>query len=156
MHYKLVCGICALLLSLPLWGQDWSKLPSARDDRVFYQAKSGEKSLMLGCFRGETDLSFTLIGGAVPLHESLHHQPSLIVWITLPDRRTGRYAIDTEYLGGLDNALVGRLVLGKEGKRFFAQGVEISISSAQAGVFFNTGLAGSARAMQDFREICRL
>ncbi|WP_152483830.1 hypothetical protein [Halomonas sp. THAF5a] len=156
MKNNTIYGISILLLSLPLWADDWSLLPETQDDRVFYQAKSDEKSLILGCFSGQEALSFTLIGGEVPLNESLRHQPSIIVWITLPDRRTGRYAIDTEYLGGLDNALVGKLMLGEEGKQFFSQGMELSISSDRVGVFFNTGLAGSARAMQDFREVCRL
>ncbi|NAW35798.1 hypothetical protein [Halomonas alimentaria] len=156
MNKNIVLGICAITLSFQVWAQDWSKMSSARDDNIYYQTRSGDKSLMLGCLSGEDNLSFTLIGGDTPLHQSLHHNPSLIVWITLPDGRTGRYAIDTEYMGGMDNALIGRLLLGEEGKQFFAQGAEMEISSPQAGVFFRTGMIGSARAMQDFRTTCRL
>ncbi|MGR3761921.1 hypothetical protein ACUXV3_17615 [Roseobacteraceae bacterium NS-SX3] len=134
--------------------QDWAKTPTARSDGAFYQARDGGRTLQLGCYSGQPHLSFLLLGGAEPLHASLRGEPALLVWIRLPDGRTGRYAIDTEYLGGGDNALIGTLILGSEGKQFFAQGTKLSISGADAGSFFTTGLSGSAKAMQDFQTTC--
>lgn len=142
------------ILSSMAVAQDWVKRSSVRSGGAFYEARDGGKTLMLGCYSGQSHLSFTLLGGTEPLHASLRGEPALVVWITLDDGRTGRYAIDTEYLGGGDNALIGNLILGSEGKQFFAQGVELSVSGSDAGFFFTTGLSGSARAMQDFRATC--
>ncbi|TRW97323.1 hypothetical protein FNJ84_07330 [Paracoccus sp. M683] len=136
-------GLYLSFLGTAAAGQDWIEKSPNQSDRAFHQAQDGEKTLMLGCFTGGRDLSFTLIGGKTPLHASLHGQPALLVWITLADGRTGRYPVDTEYLGG-------GLLLGEEGKQFFAQGVSLTVRSTDAGAFFQTGLRGSARAMQDF------
>ncbi|MFG6178660.1 hypothetical protein ACGTN6_15595 [Halomonas sp. THAF12] len=153
---KILLAMGLSMLASAAVAQDWVDSTPAQPDRAFYEARNGGKTLMLGCYRSQQHLSFTLLGGAEPLHASLRGEPALLVWITLSDGRTGRYAIDTEYLGGGDNALIGKLMLGSEGKQFFAQGTELSISGSDAGTFFSTGLSGSARAMEDFRATCGL
>lgn len=97
---------------------------------------------------------FHLYGGPILLPPALRKDRSLLIWNPLPDERTGRYAIDTEYMCDDENAPIGTLMLGEEGKQFLAQGSNLSIGSAESGSFFETGMRGSAKAMQDFGVTC--
>lgn len=149
-----ILGFFLSLAALPAHAQNWADATAGQSDRAFHRVESGGQSLMLGCYPGQPYLSFLLLGGRQALHPSLRNDPSIMVWIQLPDGRTGRYPLDTEYLGDAENALTGQLMLGTEGMQFFAAASSLWISAPDAGDFFKTGMSGSARAMQDFRATC--
>lgn len=131
----------------------WTNSTPGRADRAFYSTTSGGMQLQLGCFSRDTGLAFMLAGGATPLPEV----GDLMVWIMLPDGRTGRYPMSgVDYLGGPENALIGQLLLGQQGMEFFAAGARISIDGPPGQEIFAAGMTGTSAARRDFARICGL
>jgi hypothetical protein len=108
-----------IALATPSVADRWVNLTPNQSDRAFYGVESDGMRLKLGCFRRDKSLGFTLIGG----NTTLPNVANLMIWIELPNGRTGRYPMDdVQYLGGSENALIGKLQLGQQGKQFFASG----------------------------------
>ena len=140
-------------LAAPAAADTWVDDTAGQSDRAFYTVTSDGMRLQLGCFGGADGLRFTLIGGATTLPEV----SDLMVWIELPDGRTGRYPMTgVEYLGGSVNALIGTLQLGQQGMQFFAAGSELSVDGPPGQRIFRSGMTGTAGARQKFARTCGL
>lgn len=131
----------------------WVNDTPGQPDRAFYTVTSEGMRLQLGCFGGARGLRFTLFGGA----EALPEVSDLMVWIELPDGRTGRYPMSgIDHLGGEENALIGMLELGQQGMEFFAAGRELSVDGPPGQRIFRSGMTGTAAARRDFARTCGL
>lgn len=138
-------------LATPITADTWVDDTAGQSDRAFYTVTSDGMRLQLGCFGGADGLRFTLIGGATTLPEV----SDLMVWIELPDGRSGRYPMTgIDYLGGAENALIGTLKLGRQGMEFFAAGLELSVDGPPGQQIFRSGMTGTGVARQDFARTC--
>ena len=147
--------LLALFMPVPA-SANWQNLSANQADRAFYSSVSGGRSLQLGCFRGANGLRMTLLGGSQALPKTVQSDTAVMVWIELPDGRTGRYPVDTEYMGGGDNALLGTLMLGRQGMDFFAAGATLFITDTRGTELFRSGMKGTSTARKDFNSACGL
>jgi hypothetical protein len=151
---RLLAALAALAcVAAPAAADTWVEDTAGQSDRAFYTVTSNGMRLQLGCFGTAGGLRFTLIGGATTLPEV----SDLMVWIELPDGRSGRYPMTgIDHLGGAENALIGTLQLGRQGMEFFAAGRELSIDGPPGQEIFRSGMTGTAAARQDFARTCGL
>ena len=147
-------ALAAILLTPPAFADTWTSSGSGQG--AFFASEKAGKRLMLGCFRGAQGLHMTLLGGRKPLPATVQRNTSVMVWIELPDGRTGRYPVDTEYMGGADNALLGTLQLGRQGMEFFAAGRAIFVTDAKGTELFRSGMRGTSNARNAYRRTCGL
>lgn len=153
MAKNLIMAAAIAALAFPAAADTWVNDTADQSDRAFYTVASGGLQLQLGCFGGANGLRFTLIGGATALPEV----SDLMVWIELPDGRTGRYPMmGVDYLGTAENALIGTLQLGQQGMDFFAAGSVISVDGPPGQQIFRSGMSGTSVARQDFARTCGL
>ncbi|MEO0677254.1 MAG: hypothetical protein AAFZ02_06835 [Pseudomonadota bacterium] len=153
MFQRLLAALTCLVVTAPAMADTWTSTTTGRSDRAFYATSVDGMTLQLGCFSQDRGLAFLLTGGETPLPEV----SDLMIWIALPDGRTGRYPMDrVDYLGGAENALIGTLLLGQQGMDFFAAGASISIDGPPGQEIFRAGMTGTSAARQDFARICGL
>ncbi|MDB6179120.1 hypothetical protein PAF17_16640 [Paracoccus sp. Z330] len=110
----------------------------------------------MGCFKGSTSISFTLLGGSTPLFPDDGSERNLMIWIQHADGRMARVPIEAEYRAGEDNGLIASLQMGQTDKEFFAQasGLEVDVPLEGGRDLFKTGMAGSAAALADILRVC--
>ncbi len=154
MPRQILLSLMLALTLSPAAADTWRNQTEDRTDRAFWEVVVGDRSLSFGCFRGEQSLGMTFVGGAEQLPASAREAQGVMIWIELPDGRTGRYPMDTEYLGGPENALIGTLQLGQQGIEFFAAGRELRISDPSGTELFVSGMTGTSAARQDFQRTC--
>lgn len=145
-------ALAACLFAPPAIADTWQNDSPGQLDRAFYSARLNGAMLQLGCFRGSEGLRMTLVGG--PVH--LPDVASVMLWIELPDGRTSRHPVETEHIGGGENALLGTLLLGVEGRLYFALGAKLMITDSTGETLFASGMRGTSAAMHDFRRTCDL
>lgn len=153
MAKHLMAATVIAAIAAPAAADTWVNDTAGQSDRAFYTVVSDGLQLQLGCFGGANGLRFTLIGDTTALPEV----SDLMVWIELPDGRTGRYPMTgVDYLGKEENALIGTLQLGQQGMDFFAAGSKISVDGPPGQEIFRSGMAGTSTARQDFARTCGL
>lgn len=153
MFRNCLAAAAVFLAAFPAGADTWTNDTAGRSDRAFYSTSVNGMELQLGCFSRAPGLSFVLRGGAT----ALPNVSDLMIWIALPDGRTGRYPMaNVDYLGGPENALIGTLQLGQQGMQFFAGGASLSIDGPPGQEIFRSGMGGTSAAARDFRSICGL
>ncbi|MCV6593695.1 MAG: hypothetical protein OIF48_12125 [Silicimonas sp.] len=150
---RLAVSAMLAALAAPAAANIWFNESPNKTDRAYHAVVSNGVKLQLGCFRNAGDLDFLLISDTIALPDLT----GLMIWIELPDGRTGRYPMSgIEYLGAGENALIGDLQLGRQGMEFFANGQAISIDGPPGREIFRAGMVGASIARQDFARTCGL
>lgn len=133
---------------------DWQ---SGENGQSAWAMISGSKAgLRLSCNRGQRDLTFVLTGGPFPGMKNVDDgKESMMMWIEMPDGRTGRHPIDGHYFAP-DRAFIGRFVVSNTVLDQFRSGSKLSLTAPTGAGIAAFGMTGTGKARGHFKQACRL
>ena len=133
----------------------WSSRIDPEGTRASAIARAQGKTLSLSSAHFLADeLTLILHGGPFEGMKNVDEaDDSMMMWIEMPDGRTARHPIDGHYYGPED-AFIGRFVVSELVLDQFADGQDMSLTTAKGNTLLTLSMQGTSKARRDFRAAC--
>ncbi|MCV6585100.1 MAG: hypothetical protein OIF47_06160 [Marinibacterium sp.] len=154
MKPQMIAGLAlAALTSAGASGADtWHSDEGGRGASSYVE--KGRFQLMISCWPGNPEFFFTLYGGPFDGMKNIDDQTdSMMMWIELPDGRTGRHPIDGHYFAP-DQAFVGRFIVNDYVLEQFRQGAKLFFTAPTGADIVSFGMTGTGKARGHFKQAC--
>lgn len=146
--------IAGVMAATPVQAASWQSGEGNRG--AWTSIEDGKFRLQISCWPNESRFFFTLHGGPFAGMKNLDDQnDSLMMWIELPDGRTGRHPIDGHYVG-YEKAFVGRFFVSDIVLEQFRQGAKLSLTAPTGASIADFGMKGTGKARGHFKQACGL
>lgn len=156
MFLRLMSGIALsfLLTSGPAGAAEW--LSGEGNRGAWSRINDGKFQLSISCWPDDPKFFFTLIGGPFDGMKNVDDgNDSMMMWIELPDGRTGRHPIDGNYFAP-DQAFVGRFFVSDLVLEEFRKGAKLSLTAATGATIAEFGMKGTGKARGHFKQACKI